>query len=416
MLPEPVHVTVTDDDLQRSRLTVFFRLLLALPHIIWLGMWAAGALLLSPVLWIATLVRTQPPGWMRSFYTAFVRYAVHLNAYLGLAANPFPGFRGDPGTYPVDVEFPEPVPQNRWSIAFRWVLAAPPLMLAAGLGAAYGGGFGNGWSFSFSIGVLAVVPFLAWFACLARAAMPRGFRDLIVFVLNYCGQAYAYALLLTPRYPNADPALAPGADLPEHPVTLSVRDDDLRRSRLTVFFRFLLALPHIVWLTLWGIAVFFVVLVAGVVAVFTAHVPEGMHRFMAAYVRYQVHVNAFLYLAANPFPGFTGAPGSYPIEIEVGPRERHGRWTVAFRFLLVFPAFLVAAALGTAQGLAAVGAWFASLATGRMPHGLRNLLAYTLRYSAQTYAYALLVTPRYPYSGPGPCDRPEAPASAQVAA
>ena len=170
------------------------------------------------------------------------------------------------------------------------------------------------------------------------------------------------------------------------------------------------------WLLLWGIAVFFVALVAGIVAVFTGFVPDGLHRFMAAYVRYQVHLGAFLYLAANPFPGFTGAPGSYPIEVEIAPRERHGRWTVLFRFLLVFPAFLVAAALGTAQGLAAAGAWFASLATGRMPHGLRNLLAYSLRYSAQTYAYGLLLTPRYPYSGPGPCDRPEAAASAQVAA
>jgi hypothetical protein len=37
-----------------------------------------------------------------------------------------------------------------------------------------------------------------------------------------------------------------------------------------------------------------------------------------------------------------------------------------------------------------------------MPVGLRNLLAYTLRYQGQTYSYALLVTPRYPYSGPGP--------------
>jgi hypothetical protein len=415
MLSDPVRLTV-DDDLQRSRLTVFFRLLLALPHIIWLGMWAVAALVLAPVLWVATLVRTQPPGWMHNFYTAFVRYAVHLNAYLGMAANPYPGFLGDPGSYPVDVEFPEPVPQNRWSIAFRWVLAVPPLMLAAALGAGYGGGFGNGWSVSFSVGVLTIVPFLAWFACLARAAMPRGFRDVVVYALTYGAQAYAYLLLLTPRYPNADPALAPGAELPAHPVTLSAAGDDLRRNRLTVFFRGLLWLPHLVWLLLWGIAVFFVALVAGIVAVFTGLVPEGLHNFMAAYVRYQVHVAAFLYLAGNPFPGFTGAPGSYPVAVEVGPRERHGRWTVFFRFLLAFPAFLVATALGGAQALAAVGGWFASLATGRMPNGLRNLLAYSLRYSAQTYAYALLVTPRYPYSGPGPCDRPEATASAQVAA
>jgi hypothetical protein len=38
-----------------------------------------------------------------------------------------------------------------------------------------------------------------------------------------------------------------------HPIRLIVTDD-LRRSRLTVFFRLLLAIPHFVWLLLWGIA------------------------------------------------------------------------------------------------------------------------------------------------------------------
>ena len=36
-----------------------------------------------------------------------------------------------------------------------------------------------------------------------------------------------------------------------------------------------------------------------------------------------------------------------------------------------------------------------------MPQGLRNLIAYGARYSSQVYGYALFVTPRYPYSGPG---------------
>ena len=44
--------------------------------------------------------------------------------------------------------------------------------------------------------------------------------------------------------------------------------------------------------------------------------------------------------------------------------------------------------------------WFASLVTGRMPEGLRNLGGYCIRYSAQTSAYLYLVTERYPYSGP----------------
>ena len=39
-----------------------------------------------------------------------------------------------------------------------------------------------------------------------------------------------------------------------HPVRLVV-SDDLGRSRLTVVFRLLLAIPHLVWFVIWAIAV-----------------------------------------------------------------------------------------------------------------------------------------------------------------
>jgi len=41
-------------------------------------------------------------------------------------------------------------------------------------------------------------------------------------------------------------------------------------------------------------------------------------------------------------------------------------------------------------------AWFIALALGRVPKGMRDLMAYCLRYNAQTYAYLLLLTDRYP--------------------
>ena len=69
--------------------------------------------------------------------------------------------------------------------------------------------------------------------------------------LGYGAQAEAYVLLLTDRYPNSDPdAVGPEWSLPPHQVQLELNDDG-RRSRLTVFFRLLLALPHFVWLALW---------------------------------------------------------------------------------------------------------------------------------------------------------------------
>jgi hypothetical protein len=391
-----VQALLRDDDLQRSRLTVFFRLLLALPHLIWLGLWASAALLISPILWIVTLIAGRPPAGLHAFYARLMRYSVHVVAYLYLAANPFPGFLGEPGSYPIDVEVDAPESQNRWTIAFRFFLAIPALMMAGALGV--GGGAGGARGLSYNFGVLGAVGFLAWFAALVRGRLPQGFRDLMLYALHYEAQAYAYLFFLTPRYPDSNPERSPHGPAFEHPVTLSV-EDDLQRSRLTVFFRLLLALPHIVWLLLWGIVAWLAAIIAWFAALFTAKVPDGLQGFLSAYVRYATHVNAFLYLAANPFPGFTGEPGTYPVEATVPGAERQSRWTIFFRGLLAIPAFVVASVLGTVQSTAAFLGWWASLFTGRMPEGLRNVIAYALRYSVQLYSYWLLLTPRYPYSG-----------------
>ena len=101
----------------------------------------------------------------------------------------------------------------------------------------------------------------------------------------------------------------------DHPVRLTVTDD-LRRSRLTVFFRLLLAIPHFIWLLLWTIAVFFAAIVGWFAALFTTRLPDGLHHFFTAYVRYVTHLGAYVTLAANPYPSFTGEQG-YPVDVEI---------------------------------------------------------------------------------------------------
>jgi hypothetical protein len=176
----------------------------------------------------------------------------------------------------------------------------------------------------------------------------------------------------------------------------------MTRSRLTVFFRVLLVIPHLVWLTLWGIAAFFATVVAWFAALFTTQVPEGIHNFLTSYVRYYTHVSAFLVLAGNPFPGFTGEAGTYPVDLDVDPRAPQNRWKTGFRIILAIPAAVVSGALGTTMFVAAFLGWFAALFTGRMPRNLRQAQLLALRYSAQLSAYALLLTDRYPYASPAP--------------
>jgi Domain of unknown function (DUF4389) len=408
----PVRLVVRDD-LERSRLTVFFRLILAIPLFVWVVLRGIAAFLVGFVNWLAVLIQAEVPDSLHDFVANYIRYSTQVGAYVFLAANPYPWFRVQQD-YPVDVEIDPPVRQGRWGGFFRLLLALPALVLATALGgglatgssgqssaASSNGGEEALWfNASSAGGVAAAAAFLAWFAILARGSAPRGLRDVTAFALGYAAQAGAYLFLLTPRYPTSDPRLAePYADLPEHPVRIVV-DDDLARPRLTVLFRLFLAIPHFVWILLWSIAVFVVAFVVWILALVLGRVPDPLHRFLAAYIRYATHLFAFVGLVGRRFPGFTGRAGSYGIDVEIDPPTRQNRWKTLFRFFLAIPAFILASALEGVALVIALLAWWFALVTGRMPEGMRNLGAACLRYSAQTYAYFLLVTSRYPYGGP----------------
>jgi hypothetical protein len=406
----PVQIVLRDQALERTRLTTFFRLILFIPHAVWWSIWGLGIVIVLPVQWVWALIVGGSTG-LQEFYGRFMRYTVQLYGYMCLAADPWPtGLVGDM-EYPVDVTVPERTRQNRWTIFFRGLLFLPPYLLSATL--LGGGGLGGSYStqndagssdFSWNStgqfgGVVMLVAIGAWFVIMARGRTTTGLRDLAVYGIGYAAQTWAYFTLLTGAYPNSTPALARPVPGPEHPVAVTV-DDDLRRSRLTVFFRGLLFLPHLVWLVLWSLVMVVVAIINWFAALFTARVPDALHRFTTAYVRYRLHVYAFVLLAGNPFPGFTGRPGTYPVDLVAEPTQRQNRWKTLFRIVLALPAAALNSGLGGAALFAAIGAWFASLFTGRMPAGLRDLLAVTLRYDAQLSAYTLIATDRYPYSGP----------------
>ena len=408
----PVRLIVRDD-LERSRLTVVFRLFLAIPLFVWVTLRGIAAFVVAFVNWLAVLIQREVPPSLHEFVANYVRYATQVSAYVFLAANPYPWFRCQ-SDYPVDVAIDPPVQQGRWGGFFRLLLALPALAIATALGSGFTtGSSGQGswtasngnretawWGVSSLGGAAAACAFLAWFFIVARGRAPRGLRDLIAFALGYGAQAAGYLLLLTPRYPTSDPALAePYSDLAEHPVRAAVTDD-LGRPRLTVLFRLFLAIPHLVWIVLWSLVVFVVAPLVWVIAIVLGRLPDALHRFLAAYIRYATHLVAFVYVIGRRFPGFTGRAGSYGIDVEIDPPERQHRLTILFRFLLALPAFVVASALGGVALLIAFLGWWFALATARMPEGMRNLGVSCLRYSAQTYAYSLLVTWRYPSAAP----------------
>jgi hypothetical protein len=402
MAEHPVRLVVTDD-LSRKRLTVFFRLLLVIPHYVWLVLWGIAAFFAAIANWVATLAAGRSPARLHRFLALYVKYVTHVYAYLYLAADPYPPFDGRPA-YPVDVEIAAPAAQGRVTVALRLILVIPALLLAGSLLGAptfgYGRRSGDQATFNYGLGVAHAAAFLGWFASLASRRMPRGLRDCVAWGVGYGAQLWAYLFVLTSRYPDSDPQVVLG-ELPsrEHPVSIEVKDD-LRRSRLTVFFRLPLVFPHLVWLTLWGLLALLASIASWAATLVRGRPPAALHRFLSAYIRYQAHVYAFLSLIGNPFPGFAGSAGSYPAEVAIEAPQPQDRRTVAFRLLLGLPAWFLSAAYGVVLWTIAVLGWFAALATGAMPRTLRNTGAHSLRYVAQVNGYLFLLTDAYPYGGP----------------
>jgi uncharacterized protein DUF4389 len=400
---------VVDDDLRRRRVTVLFRLVLAIPHFVWLALFGIAAFTLAFVMWLAVLFERRAPASLHTFLANFTRYSVHLTAYLCLAADPYPSFTGSK-PYPVDVQIDPPAAQGRWGAGFRLLLAVPAFVVSSTLGGSVALGSGSGAAFAGAVGGLtATVGMLGWFASLARGRMPRGMRDAAVYAIGYGAQTTAYALMLTARYPDATPGRAePPPELPPHPVAIGVHDD-LRRPRLLVLFRFPLVVPHLVWLTLWSVLVVLAAAAAWVVALVIGRVPRFLHRFMAAFVRAVTHLTAFLFLVGRQFPGFVGREGGYPIDLTIGPASRQRRLGVLGRLFLAVPALLLATTFAGVTFVVGLLGWCAALAVGRVPGGLRDLGVVALRYQAQASAYALLLTPRYPDSSPALEPPPPAP-------
>ena len=179
-----------------------------------------------------------------------------------------------------------------------------------------------------------------------------------------------------------------------HPISVSV-DEDLERTRITVLFRPILAIPHLLWLAIWGIAVFGAVVVSWFATLFRGSTPLGLHDFIARYVQYATHVSGYVTFLADPYPGFL-ASTPYPVYAKIAPPTAQDRWITGFRLILAIPALILAQVLQDVWLVITLFSWVMILLNGSQPEGLRNIGAWILRFQVQTSGYLALLTDSYP--------------------
>ena len=193
------------------------------------------------------------------------------------------------------------------------------------------------------------------------------------------------------------------------------------QSRLTTFFRLIMMIPPAIVLGLWGIAVFFTVIIAWFALLVTGRYPQSLYDFNASFARYSTYVYAYGYLATDHFPGFSGADDiGFPVQLHLGPPlEEYSRIKVLLRLFLAIPVALIAYAMGIVAQVAAFVAWFAIVITGKLPHGIHQMLHLGLSYVHRANPYYLLLTedwPAFTQDADAKALTPRQPADAQLAA
>lgn len=179
------------------------------------------------------------------------------------------------------------------------------------------------------------------------------------------------------------------------------------RSRLTTFFRYVLALPHIIFAYAYSLVFLVVWVIAWFALLITGRWPEGPYRFVCGYLRYITRLAGYLSLGVDHYPPFGGGDDpSYPIRVGIDrPLASYSRLKVLFRFIYAILALVIRYALGLIVGVVAVLSWFAIVVLGRQPEGLQNALDFSLAYTTKADALIFLITETYPPFGGGSQDR-----------
>src|SRR5512132_3857664 len=123
-----------------------------------------------------------------------------------------------------------------------------------------------------------------------------------------------------------------------YPVTFKAEYVE-KRSRLTTFFRLILAIPHFIAVTLYLLAAEVVVIISWFALLFTGRYPQGMYDFVSGALRYQTRVYGYAALLPAPSPPFSGDPATpYPVDLVIGPpKAQYSRLKVLFRIILAIP-------------------------------------------------------------------------------
>jgi len=197
-----------------------------------------------------------------------------------------------------------------------------------------------------------------------------------------------------------------------YPVQFDVDFPQRPLNRLTTAFRFLVAIPIVVVLTMLsgetfgdsdhrttnelviGGAAVFVPLV--LMLVFRQKYPRWWFDWNLNLMRFSNRVTAYLALLDDRYPS-TDEDQSVHLDFPYPDARQMNRWLPLVKWFLAIPHYFVLLFLGVGALGAVVLAWFAILFTGTYPRSLFDYVVGVIRWINRVNGYAFtLITDQYP--------------------
>jgi hypothetical protein len=172
-----------------------------------------------------------------------------------------------------------------------------------------------------------------------------------------------------------------------------------QRNRLTVAFRIILAIPHLIVAQLWTYLAQILSVIQWFIVLFTGKRNEGIWNLHRSWWEYYARVMSYCGLQHDVFPPFGTDRGAVPVTTTISNDEPVNRLTNALRLIWIIPAAIIGALLWIAAFFVEIVSWFAIVITGTQPRGMWEFVQKATRYYLQVQAYGMLMTDVYPKYG-----------------
>jgi len=190
-------------------------------------------------------------------------------------------------SYPATFTFDPPEKVANWRPLVNWLLAIPHFAVLYGLRV-----LGQ------------VVAVISWFAIVFTGQLPESFANLQSMWMRYEIRTYTFALFLREEYPPFGFAMTPTDGGEDGRIAVNFQPELTDRNRVTVGFRIILVIPHVIALALLGFASAVVTIIAFFAVLFTGRWPTGMRDFVVNVERYYMRVQTYFLMLTDEYPPF----------------------------------------------------------------------------------------------------------------